>query len=205
MDTRPSFTDTSRTGPSRGAKGVSTFTPPRCRPTRTSPEFSSSGRRAPERARSRSPWPSPAGRSSDDHVLAWRDEGQLRLSGLRVPLFLSPDAAARLPAHLPKGQPVPAMGKLMFQPDDLFPGQYRNMGRLGAILFPERAPVAESKPEDQAVLSSVSRRSRKYPTSVTRPIACMVPRLPSFTGTDSVMSTQTVRTATGRRFPTAMA
>ena len=33
----------------------------------------------------------------------------------------------------------------------------------------------------------------------------MVPRLPSFAGTDSVMSTQMVRTATGSRFPTAIA
>ena len=57
----------------------------------------------------------------------------------------------------------------------------------------------------QSLRSSLSRRSRKYPTSVTRPIACMVPRFPSFTGTDSVMSTQTVRTATGSRFPTAIA
>ena len=108
---------------------------------------------------------------SDDHVLAWSDGGRLRVSGLRVPLFLTPDTAERLPAHLPKGQPVPAMGKLMFQPDDLFPGQYRNMGRLGAILFPARAPVAESKLERVTALDAFQRLLAHAPFLASDPSA----------------------------------
>jgi len=81
---------------------------------------------------------------SDDHVITWREGSELRVAGLRVPLFLTPDAAERLPSHLPKGQAVPSLGKRMFKPEELFPGQHRAEGRIAATVFPERDPAARS-------------------------------------------------------------
>ena len=81
---------------------------------------------------------------SDDHVVAWREGKELRVAGLRVPLFLTRDAAERLPAHLPKGQEVLSLNKRMFHPDQLFPGQHRDEGRLDAVVFPERTHTGPS-------------------------------------------------------------
>jgi hypothetical protein len=81
---------------------------------------------------------------SDDHVIAWREGNEIRVGGLRVPLFLTPDAVERLPPHLPKGQDVPAMGKRMFQPEELFPGQHRAEGRIAVTIFPERTTANPS-------------------------------------------------------------
>jgi hypothetical protein len=81
---------------------------------------------------------------SDDHVITWLDHDLVRVAGLRVPLFLTPDAVARLPPHFPKGQDVPSMGKQMFQPEDLFAGQHRDSGGIAAIVFPERTEHASS-------------------------------------------------------------
>lgn len=81
---------------------------------------------------------------SDDHVIAWRDGNALRVAGLRVPLFLTRDAAERLPSHLPKGRAIRSLGKRMFKPEELFPGQHRSEGRIAATVFPERTPSVRS-------------------------------------------------------------
>jgi hypothetical protein len=81
---------------------------------------------------------------SDDHVLTWLDHGHVSVAGLRGPLFLAPDAAARLPGHLAKGQEVPSLGKRMFQPEALFPGQRLAQGRIAAVVFPERSSAGVS-------------------------------------------------------------
>ena len=81
---------------------------------------------------------------SDDHVIVWREEDGLRVAGLRVPLFLTPDAAERLPSEGPRGQDVPSLGKRMFQPGELFPGQHANEGRIAGVVFPDRTGLVPS-------------------------------------------------------------
>ena len=81
---------------------------------------------------------------SDDHVLVWREDEGLLVAGLRVPLFLTPDAAERLPTRLPRGQHVPSLGKRMFQPGELFPGQHATKGRIATVIFPERSSLIPS-------------------------------------------------------------
>lgn len=81
---------------------------------------------------------------SDDHVIVWGEEDVLRVAGLRVPLFLTPDAAERLPRELPKGRHVPSLGKRMFQPGELFPGQHANEGRIAGVIFPDRTGLTPS-------------------------------------------------------------
>ena len=84
---------------------------------------------------------------SDDYVLAWSGETGLSVGSLRHALFLLPDAVERLPAGSRAGQFVPAMGKHMFQPSQIFQGQHRTQAGIAAIVFPERRPGAPSRLE----------------------------------------------------------
>lgn len=108
---------------------------------------------------------------SDDHLITWREAGELRVAGLRVPLFLTPDAAERLPAHLPKGQEVPSLGKRMFKPDELFPGQHRAGGQIAATVFPEFASAATSTLEPLRPLDCFQRLLAVSPFLVADPSA----------------------------------
>lgn len=81
---------------------------------------------------------------SDDYVLAWRGDTEVRLGCLRSSLYLTPDAVVRLPPGGPAGRNVPRMGKRMFDPGELFPGLHRVEDSLAAVVFPERVESAES-------------------------------------------------------------
>ena len=108
---------------------------------------------------------------SDDHVITWCDGNELRVAGLRVPLFLTPDAAERLPSHLPRGQDVPSMGKRMFQPEHLFPGQHRAEGRISATVFPERTIAGPSTLEPLRPMDCFQRLLLVSPFLATDPSA----------------------------------
>ena len=75
---------------------------------------------------------------SDDLVLAWRDESQTRLGCLRPSLYLTPDAVDRLKASRPPGREVPRMGKRMFEPEEIFPGQHLVETTAAAATFDKR-------------------------------------------------------------------
>lgn len=123
---------------------------------------------------------------SDDHIITWRDGGELRVAGLRVPLFLTPDAAERLPSHLPKGRMAPSLGKRMFQPEELFPGQHRAEGPVARTVFIERS-AAPSKLEPLRPLDCFQRLLSVSPFLASDPsarpcieIARGIADLPSF-------------------------
>lgn len=124
---------------------------------------------------------------SDDHVMVWRAETGLRVAGLRVPLFLTPDAAERLPQGLPKGRHVPSLGKRMFQPGELFPGQHRIEAPLTAVVFPERVSDGSSSLEPIRAVESFQRLLALTPFLAADPsarpcleVARSIADLPSF-------------------------
>lgn len=124
---------------------------------------------------------------SDDHVMVWQEEDGLRVAGLRVPLFLTPDAAERLPKQLPRGRHVPSLGKRMFQPGELFPGQHVIEAPLAAVVFPERMPDGSSSLVPIRALESFQRLLAMTPSLAADPsarpcldVARSIADLPSF-------------------------
>ncbi len=94
---------------------------------------------------------------SDDYVLAWRDHAGIRLGCLRSSLYLTADAVERLPSQRPSGRAVPRMGKRMFEPESLFPGQHQIEAPLAAVVFPERMSDGTSALEPIRAVESFQR------------------------------------------------
>lgn len=124
---------------------------------------------------------------SDDYVLAWRDEARIRLGCLRSTLYLTPDAVERLPAQRPPGRAVPRTGKLMFDPDQLFPGQHLIEAPLAAVVFPERISAPSSSLEPIRAFESFQRLLALTPFLAADPsarpcleVARAISDLPSF-------------------------
>lgn len=124
---------------------------------------------------------------SDDYVLAWRDDAQIRLGCLRSSLYLTRDAVERLPAQRPPGRDVPRMGKRMFDADQLFPGQHLIEAPLAAVVFPERVAEGPSSLEPIRAIESFQRLLALTPFLAADPsarpcldVARSVADLPSF-------------------------
>ena len=123
---------------------------------------------------------------SDDHIITWCNDDEIRVAGLRLPLFLTPDAAERLPAHLPRGRMAPSLGKRVFQPEDLFPGRHRVEGPVAHTVFIERS-AAPSKIEALRPLDCFQRLLSVSPFLASDPsarpcidVARRIADLPSF-------------------------
>ena len=124
---------------------------------------------------------------SDDYVLAWSGDAQIRLGCLRSSLYLTPDAVDRLPEKRPPGRDVPRMGKRMFDAEPLFPGQHMIEAPLAAVVFPERVPDGSSSLEPIRAVESFQRLLALTPFLAADPsarpcldVARSVADLPSF-------------------------
>lgn len=147
---------------------------------------------------------------SDDYVLAWRDGVQIRLGSLRSALYLTPDAVERLPAHRPPGRDVPRTGKRMFEPEEIFPGQYLIEAPLAAVVFPERVQDASSSLEPIRAIESFQRLLALTPflaaDASARPcleVARSIADLPSFAlrAAPALLISETASRLLHRAFP----